>query len=254
MRRPAALLCVVLLSLGWCRAAAFAAGTTPTASTVSTTTSSAPGATSTTSTTATTTTTTTSDAPTSTTAARAAVHHAAAALHAATPGDAVVTIKSGTGACLYCFSPAAVTIPAGASVTFTNQSGADHTIARCTPTACDGVAGGTGADSAFTPTVAISDGASYSHSFTQPGTYVYYCTIHGYDVMHGTITVTAASTTTISAGPATTTGTTAAPVAGTANPLASTGSSSEPLVLVGLVVLLAGTAAVAIGSRRRTHH
>jgi LPXTG-motif cell wall-anchored protein len=166
-----------------------------------------------------------------------------------------VTIKSGTGACLYCFSPAAVTIPAGASVTFTNKSGTDHTVARCTPAACQGASGGTGTDTAFSQaTVALPDGASFHYTFMQSGTYVYYCTIHGYAIMHGSITVTAASTTTTAAAPVTTPGTTAAPVGAAANPLASTGSSSEPLVVVGIVVLLAGVAAVAIGSRRRRHH
>jgi LPXTG-motif cell wall-anchored protein len=38
------------------------------------------------------------------------------------------------------------------------------------------------------------------------------------------------------------------------NPLATTGASSEPPVIVGIVVLLAGVAAVALGSRRRTRH
>jgi LPXTG-motif cell wall-anchored protein len=167
-----------------------------------------------------------------------------------------VTIKSGTGACLFCFSPAAVTIPAGASVTFTNTSGADHTVARCTPSACNGESGGTGTDSAFSQaTVAVPAGQSFSYTFTQPGTYVYYCTIHGYALMHGTITVAAASTTTTAAAaPVTTPSDAGAPVVETVNPLASTGSSSEPLVLVGIVALLTGVAAVAIGSRRRTHH
>jgi plastocyanin len=164
-----------------------------------------------------------------------------------------VTIKSGTGACFFCFSPAEVTIPAGASVTFTNKSGTDHTVARCTPAACNGVSGGTGTDATFSnSTVAVPAGVSFDHTFANPGTYVYYCTIHGYAIMHGTITVTAATTTTRAAAPAT--ATTAAPVVDTVNPLASTGASSEPLVIIGIVVLLAGVAAVALGSRRRTRH
>jgi len=41
--------------------------------------------------------------------------------------------------------------------------------------------------------VAIADGASFSHTFMQPGTYVYYCTIHGSTKagMVGRIVVTA---------------------------------------------------------------
>jgi len=172
--------------------------------------------------------------------------------HAA--GDAVVTVKSGSGACLYCFSPAQVTIPAGASVTFTNKSGTDHTVARCIPAACDGASGGTGIDPTFSKaTVALPPGVSVSYTFTQPGTYVYYCTIHGYEIMHGTVTVNAASTTTTAASPGPTPPTTAPPVVTAMSPLASTGTSSEPLVLIGIVVVLAGAAALAIGSRR-THN
>jgi LPXTG-motif cell wall-anchored protein len=249
MRRPAALLCFVVIALGWCSAVAFAQNsTTTTTSPESTTTAS-----STTSTTDASTTTT--GATTTTTSAHAATRRAAAVPQAQSPGDAVVTIKSGTGACLFCFSPADLTIPAGASVTFTNKSGTDHTVARCTPAACNGVSGGTGTDTTFSnSTVAVPVGVSFDHTFANPGTYVYYCTIHGYAIMHGTITVTAATTTTTATAAAPATATTAAPVVDTVNPLASTGASSEPLVLIGIVVLLAGVAAVAFGSRRRTRH
>ena len=115
--------------------------------------------------------------------------------------------------------------PAGATVTWTNTSGVEHTVARCTPAACNGASGGTGTDATFSKsTVAVPAGASFHYTFAQPGTYVYYCTLHGYAVMHGTITVTAAATTTTAAA--------AAPGAGhhrrpdrrrPANPLASTG-------------------------------
>jgi len=252
MRRPAALLCFVVIALGWSGAVAFAQNATTTTVTPESTTTASTTSTSTSTTDASTTTT---DARTSTTIARAATRRAAADPHAQSPGDVVVTIKSGTGACFFCFSPADVTIPAGASVTFTNTSGTDHTVARCTPAACNGASGGTGTDATFSnSTVAVPAGVSFQHTFANPGTYVYYCTIHGYATMHGTITVTAATTTTTATTAAPATATTAAPVVATANPLASTGASSEPLVYVAIVVLLAGAAAVAIGSRRRTHH
>src|SRR5436190_2585608 len=140
MRRPAALLCFVVIALGWCSSVAFAQNSTTTTTTTTTTTR--PESTTTAS-------STTTDATTSTTSAHAATRRAAAVPQAQSPGDAVVTIKSGTGACLFCFSPAEVTIPAGASVTFTNTSGTDHTVARCTPAACNGVSGGTGTDATF---------------------------------------------------------------------------------------------------------
>ena len=249
MRRPAALLCFVVIALGWCSSVAFAQNSTTTTTPPESTTT----ASSTTSTTDASTTTT--DPTTSTTSAHAATRRAAAVPQAQAPGDAVVTIKSGTGACLFCFSPAQVTIPAGASVTFTNTSGTDHTVARCTPAACNGVSGGTGTDATFSKsTVAVPAGVSFHYTFANPGTYVYYCTIHGYAIMHGMITVTAATTTTTATAAAPATAVSPAPVVATVNPLASTGASSEPLVLIGTVVLLAGAAAVALGSRRRAHH
>lgn len=255
MRRPAAVLCLIVGALASCNAAAFATDTTGVASPVSvpTTTSSATTSTTTPSTTTIASTTTSAASP-STTTGHAATHHAAAVPAAAAPGDPVVTIKSGTGACLFCFSPAAVTIPSGGTVTWTNASGADHTVARCTPAACNGESGGTGTDATFSKsTIAVPPGTSFHYTFAQPGTYLYYCTIHGYAVMHGTITVTAAATTTTATASAPGPATSTPPAVETVNPLASTGASAEPLVLMGVVVLLAGIAAVTIGSRRRTH-
>jgi hypothetical protein len=89
-------------------------------------------------------------------------------------------------------------------VTWTNQSGAFHTATRCTPAACAGVDGGTGTDSGFTSgNIAVANGSTFSHTFHGAGTYTYYCEVHGYDVMHGALTVQAAPAPT--APPATTT-------------------------------------------------
>jgi plastocyanin len=89
----------------------------------------------------------------------------------------------------FCFNPPAQTAVSGVHVTWTNQSAfAPHEIARCTPSACAGNSGGTGGDS-WAGSGVLNSGATYSHSFTGVGTYVYYCTIHGYAAMHGTITV-----------------------------------------------------------------
>jgi plastocyanin len=90
----------------------------------------------------------------------------------------------------FCFNPPAQTAASGEQVTWTNQSAAaPHEIARCTPSVCAGHGGGTGGDS-WASSGVLNPGGVYSHTFTGAGTYVYYCKIHGYAAMHGTITVT----------------------------------------------------------------
>jgi plastocyanin len=89
----------------------------------------------------------------------------------------------------FCFNPPSQTAASGEQVTWTNPSSAPHDIARCTPSVCAGNGGGTGGDS-WAASGVINAGGTYSHTFTGAGTYVYYCTIHGYAAMHGTITVT----------------------------------------------------------------
>jgi plastocyanin len=112
----------------------------------------------------------------------------------------------------FCFAPSAVTVPSGDTVTWTNQSAATHTVTRCNPAACNGTDGGTGTDPAFDHQ-GIAPSGSASQQFTGAGTYNYYCTIHGFAVMHGTVTVQgqAGPTTTAAQTPTSTTATTAAP-------------------------------------------
>ena len=119
----------------------------------------------------------------------------ATAAHAQTTAAASqsVVVNVSTNCASFCFTPAQVSVAAGGTVTWVNKSGTAHTIARCTPANCSGKAGGTGQDPAFTAaTLNISPTGTATYTFTQPGTYVYFCTIHGYAIMHGTITVTAA--------------------------------------------------------------
>ncbi|HEY82689.1 MAG TPA: cupredoxin family copper-binding protein [Dehalococcoidia bacterium] len=72
----------------------------------------------------------------------------------------------------FAFKPATITIAAGATITWVNKDSATHTV-----TARDGQF-----DSGR-----LSQGDTFSYTFTQRGTYQYYCTIH--PKMTGTITV-----------------------------------------------------------------
>jgi plastocyanin len=76
------------------------------------------------------------------------------------------------------FNPATDTVASGTTLTWTNQDGFAHTVTYSS-----------GPDSAFSGSLAA--GASYQHTFTTPGTYQYYCTIHGTPTggMRGTVVV-----------------------------------------------------------------
>jgi amicyanin len=69
------------------------------------------------------------------------------------------------------FSPATIKVPVGATVTWTNQDQVAHNVA-------------------FTgeaPSKTMQTGATYTHTFTAPGTYSYICAIHPF--MKGTVVV-----------------------------------------------------------------
>ena len=75
------------------------------------------------------------------------------------------------------FSPATVTVPAGSTVTWTNKEDAPHTITS---------KGGSDLKSKN-----LQKGGSFSHTFTAPGAYNYYCTVH--PNMMGTVNVQGAT-------------------------------------------------------------
>lgn len=143
--------------------------------------------------------------------------------------DAGVTVTSSgcAGGSSFCFVPSAVSTASGTTVTWTNQTTASHTVTRCTPVACMGVDGGTGTDSTFTSmNLDPGPGTTAVHTFSGAGTYNYYCQIHGYAVMHGTVTVTAATTTT--AGPTTAPPSTAPPTTAAAPPPTTAPAAPAP--------------------------
>lgn len=75
----------------------------------------------------------------------------------------------------FAFSPAALTVKAGTTVTWTNKDSDAHTV----------TSQGSGGP---LRSAALATGQSYSYTFTKPGTYSYLCTIHPF--MTATVTVT----------------------------------------------------------------
>jgi plastocyanin len=103
---------------------------------------------------------------------------------------AAVAIQN-AGPCgqVFCFTPQTLTVTSGTTVTWTNQTSVSHTVTRCTTAACP-VGPGTGSDAAFGSGI-LGAGQTFSVTFHGLGTYNYYCQIHGYAIMHGTVTVVA---------------------------------------------------------------
>ena len=85
-------------------------------------------------------------------------------------GGNTVAIKN------FAFDPSSLTVKSGTGVKWTNQDGTSHTIVS-----------DTGSPVAFSSD-SLASGASYSFTFTQPGTYTYHCSVH--PTMKGTIIVT----------------------------------------------------------------
>lgn len=99
-----------------------------------------------------------------------------------------ITGSACAGKKVYCFKSAALVVPRNTKVVWKNLSVAPHTVTRCSLTLC-GVSGGTGKDANFRSPI-FNAGATYTFTFHKPGTYRYYCKIHGYAGMHATVTVT----------------------------------------------------------------
>ena len=74
------------------------------------------------------------------------------------------------------FTLAALTVPAGTRVTWTNQDTAPHTVTSDTGAFDSGIA------------TSLSNGATFSFTFATAGSFAYHCEIH--PSMKATITVT----------------------------------------------------------------
>jgi plastocyanin len=177
------------------------------------------------------------------------------------------TPNCGTGT--FCYTPGSINAKVGDKVTWTNNSTAPHTVTRCTPSACGGQGGGSGGNGGPN-SPQISPQGVFSMTFTKPGTYVYYCMIHGYAVMHGTVTVAAASTPAPTArptaaptrapvatvaptpaptsAPSATTSVAAAAATPTPSGLPSTGANVRPYLLWAAVLIEVGSVLVLVTS------
>ncbi len=91
--------------------------------------------------------------------------------HAAFAADATVKIDNFT------FNPPTLTIKAGTTVTFTNNDDIPHTVVAN--------------DKSFR-SKALDTDDSYTFTFTTPGSFAYFCSLHPH--MTGTIVVEAAAT------------------------------------------------------------
>lgn len=136
---------------------------------------------------------------------------AAATTSRATPTMTVTITSSGCpGGKIFCFKPATLTVTRSTKVVWKNTTAALHTVTRCDIAHC-GVSGGTGTDPHF-QSPAIKPGQTFAVTFQHLGTDVYYCQVHGYAIMHATITVrtklSGSPTTTTATGASTTTTTT----------------------------------------------
>jgi plastocyanin len=117
--------------------------------------------------------------PTATHAEAAAAHtlekHATAAAPAGDAAPAAPVATSTITIENFAFTPAAITVNAGTTVTWTNNDDEPHSVVSSD-------------EPMRSPTLAGKANA-FSHTFTKPGRYAYNCGIHPF--MHGTLEVTA---------------------------------------------------------------
>jgi plastocyanin len=158
----------------------------------------------------------------------AAVVFAARVGPAAGQDGAAVTIQG------FAFGPAAVEVPVGGTVTWTNQDSAPHTAT---------------ADDGSFDTGQLGQGASGSATFNTAGTFAYGCTIH--PNMRGSVTVVAAAAGDAAAPATTTTTTTTAALPSTGVGAAlDEGAGGEAWVWAALVGLVGLLTAVGLGVMR----
>jgi plastocyanin len=100
-------------------------------------------------------------------AAGAAAWLAAVPPSAGAAGQAAIDPKAAVAVAIdgHAYAPAAITIAAGATVTWKNADDTVHNVV---------------ADDRSFRSGALDTGDSYAHTFTTPGEYTYYCSLHPY--------------------------------------------------------------------------
>lgn len=98
---------------------------------------------------------------------------AAATTEQAAATDQVVTIET------FIFDPDPLTVPAGTTVTFENLDGTVHTV----------TAGTREAPERERFDAPLEEGATFEHTFDEPGTFAYFCDIHSGPGMTGEVVV-----------------------------------------------------------------
>lgn len=88
------------------------------------------------------------------------------------------------------FDPASLTIPRGATVTWTNKDTDPHTATGDPAKSIPGLRAIVPSGAAPWDAGVVAPGQSWSHTFDTPGYYVYFCQFHGPMGMVGTIDVT----------------------------------------------------------------
>jgi plastocyanin len=134
----------------------------------------------------------------------------------------------------FAFSPAALTIEAGTTVTWTNQDSATHTAT---------------ADDGSFDTGNIAQGQSVSITFDTPGTFTYHCSIHPNMVASITVTEAGGTAPTPTAAPAAPTQAPSQMPSTGAGTTGGGGSTNEVLLVAVFAAILLGSIAV---QRRRS--
>jgi plastocyanin len=142
------------------------------------------------------------------------------------------------------YSPASVSIGVGDTVTWANNGQAQHSAT---------------ADNGSFDTGVFGPGVRRSHTFTQAGTFSYYCTVHG-QAQSGTVRVLAASggggngggggPTTSATGESEAAAVASPDAAGTSTTLPATGMAAGVLALVGLALVASGSLVGRAGATR----
>ena len=101
----------------------------------------------------------------------------------ATPSTPARPAISGCDETKSCYQPDEITVDVGDEVTWTNDDTSSHTV-----TSGDPLAGGP--DGKFDSSL-VTSGQTFSHKFTEAGTYKYFCVVHAW--MAGVVTVQAAA-------------------------------------------------------------